>query len=525
MGVLASFAAAISAEADSSSQSLAPIKTAAVGQSVAGVDAAGRWVLANEPDGAAGVVFDFDLAAVDADFTPQARITLELEKLPVKRLGENATVERGAIHVLAVDAEGRETLAGSMHVKPGGTVATYPLVVTDAVNAVLARRPAERKLRLAIRLAGKPIPFEVYALPATAPSLEIASSANWTDDHDKRVSSVLRGVEVYREACLPLTEDPMQEVELKLLYPVRKVTEMIVLATGEHLQEGRDWVVRDGRVVLPVGSRAPVQVASEFFLVARKDSEGSSTEVRSAVKLMPGSWYHERQIEVSYEPLRRDWTWPKRLSSLEQLPRTQERLRAKLPLLVILFGDSISEGFDASGRNGVWPYQPGYGDLVIRKLRQVYGAPITFMNHARAGGTSAHATTQVDAQVAWFKPDLVLLAYGMNDRSEQRRVAHRENLEKIIDAVRVRSPETEFVIITPMVNNPKQATGLDPVKFIRDEALRIDRPGVALVDMTSTQISLLERKDYLDLSGNGANHPNDFLHRIYAQRVLEVLIP
>ena len=91
--------------------------------------------------------------------------------------------------------------------------------------------------------------------------------------------------------------------------------------------------------------------------------------------------------------------------------------------------------------------------------------------------------------------------------------------------VRARSPRTEFVVITPMLNNPRQPAGLDPVKFIRDEARKISLPGVAFVDVTSTELAMLERKDYLDLSGNGANHPNDFLMRIYAQRVLEVLAP
>ena len=60
---------------------------------------------------------------------------------------------------------------------------------------------------------------------------------------------------------------------------------------------------------------------------------------------------------------------------------------------------------------------------------------------------------------------------------------------------------------------------------VRDEALKISLPGVAFVDMTTTQVEALRHKDYLDLSGNGANHPNDFLHRLYAQRVLEVLAP
>lgn len=515
----------VPAHAVSLFQSVAPIRTAAIGTSVPGTNAPGRLVLANEPAAAAGVCFDFDLGGVTPEATPLARLTLVLEKLPVERPGQSASVERGAIHVFAVAADGRETLAGSTHVKPGDATTRYPVDVTDAVNALLARPAAERKFRLAIRLVGKPVAYEVYALAPKLPSLEIAAAGGWTDDWERRLASVVRGTEVYREACLPLTEDRSKEVELKLLYPVKKVFEMIALGTGDPLQEGRDWVVRDGRVFLPPGSRAPVQLASEFFTTSRKEEDGTTTMVRNAIKQVGGRWYHERQLEVSYEPAARDWTWPAAHSSLEQLPRTQRLLLTKSPVTVVLFGDSISEGYDSSGRSGVWPYQPGYGDLVARQLRKVYGAPLTFMNHARAGGSSEHATTQVDAQVAWFKPDLVLLAYGMNDRTEERRIAYRENLEKIIDAVRARSPETEFLVITPMLNNPKQPTGLDPVKYIRDEALRVMRTGVAFVDITSTELAMLERKDYLDLSGNGVNHPNDFMQRIYAQRVLEVLAP
>lgn len=496
-----------------------------VGGAVPGADVPGRLVLANEPAASAGVMLAFDLSGITARVTPLARIGLELEKLKVQRPGESATVERGALHVFVVAADGTERLAGSTHVKPGGNVNTYVVDVTDAVSAVLAERGADKKINLAVRLTGKPASYEVYALPAARPILEIASAEGWVDDWPCLVTPIVSGTVVYRESCIAIADHRNEEVPLRLLYPAKKISEVIALGTHERLQEGRDWVLRDGRVVLPPGSHAPVQLAAEFFLAPRKEKDGSTKLVRSAIKLVGGPWYHERQIEVSYEPAVRDWTWPAALSSLEQLPRTRKLLGAKSPLTVVLFGDSISEGFDSSGRNGVWPYQPAYGELVMRQLRKVYQAPITFMNHARAGGTSLHAATQVDSQVAWFKPDLVLLAYGMNDRSEARRVAYRENLEKIIDAVRARSPETEFVVITPMLNNPKQPTGLDPVKFIRDEALRVARPGVAFVDVTSTQLAMLERKDYLDLSGNGANHPNDFLHRIYAQRILEVLTP
>lgn len=528
LGVFAVLASvlALRVEARSDLVALQPAAVSRTGAAVPGVEAPGRIVLSNEPGGAAGVVLEYDLGAFADGVTPLARLKLvDLEKLKVKRPGEKASVERGAIHVFAVQPDGREVLAGSTHLKPAGSTVSYFIDVTEAANAVLARPAAERKLRLAVRLTGKPAAYEVYALTVGAPALELASPADWTDDAEKRVTSLLHGPEVYREACLPLAPAAGQEVALRLLYPARKVTEVIALDTGERLQEGRDWVLRDGRVILPPGTRAPVQVDAEFFLTERKEKDGTTKTVRTTVKLVSGSWYHERQLEVSYEPAARDWSWPAPRSTLADLPRTQKRLATKAPLTVVLFGDSISEGFDASGKNAVWPYQSGYGELVARQLRRVYGAPITFMNHARAGGTSAHALTQVDAQVAWFKPDLVLLAYGMNDRADARRVAYKENLEKIIAAVRARAPEAEFVVITPMLNNPKQPTGLDPVKFIRDEALSLQLPGVAFVDVTSAQLALLERKDYLDLSGNGANHPNDFLMRIYAQRVLEVLAP
>ena len=501
-------------------------RVTAIGSPVPGADASKRHLLANEPGALTGVELEFDLQTVVARATPLARLQLGgVEKVKVSRPGQSAGVERGALHVFLRADDGGETLAGSLPVKPGGNVNSYMLDITDAINTCLTRSSATRTVRLVVRLTGKPSPFEVYQLPEAPPTLHVASADGWINDEQRRVAPITSGDVVYREACLPLTESPEKELVVPLLYPVRRIIEVIHLERGESLQEGRDWIVREGRLVLPVGSHAPVQRSSEFFLSPRKEKTGETTRVRSAIKLVGDGWYHARQMEVTYEPAVRDWTWPAARSTLDQLPRTRARLQSKDPLTVILFGDSISAGYNASRVDGVWPYQPGYGELVARRLGEVYGSRITWMNHARAGGTSAHALTQADAQVAWFKPHLVLLAFGMNDRSPERRVAQRDNLEKIIDLVRARSPETEFLVITPMLNNPVQPTGLDPVRFIRDEQLKIARPGVGFVDVTSTHLAMIQRKSYLDLSGNGANHPNDFLLRVYAQRILEVLLP
>ena len=36
---------------------------------------------------------------------------------------------------------------------------------------------------------------------------------------------------------------------------------------------------------------------------------------------------------------------------------------------------------------------------------------------------------------------------------------------------------------------------------------------------------LPERKNYESITGNNINHPNDYIHRIYAKMALEVLLP
>lgn len=41
--------------------------------------------------------------------------------------------------------------------------------------------------------------------------------------------------------------------------------------------------------------------------------------------------------------------------------------------------------------------------------------------------------------------------------------------------------------------------------------------GVALADVQSVQKRLMERKRYVDMTGNWLNHPNDYLARIHAQ--------
>jgi lysophospholipase L1-like esterase len=485
-------------------------------------------VLANEPaNGAAGLLFEFDLEAVAQTSTPLAVFQLgDLEKEKVKRPGEKAATGRGAVHILV--QPGGE-LAGSTPVKPAGIALPYAIDVTRAVSDALAQPAGQRKLRLEARITGGPAYYEVYRLlPGTnnaPPTLEIASPANWTNDWAQRLQPIARGPLVYREACLPIAESRDQELTLPLLYPAKKIVEVIHNGTGEKLRSGRDWVLRDGKLVLPLGSHAPVQLAAEFFMAPHKETNGTTRMLHTQVRLMEGTWYHQRQMEVTYEPAARDWQLPAAVSSPKALPRLQKLLATKAPIKLLAFGDSISLGGNASKVQGTWPYQPAFGELVAWAIERQSGSKVTFMNHSRGGAGAVFGASQAAAQVGWFKPDVVLLHYGMNDRRDERRATYQAAMEQIIDTVRKDSPDTEFILVTSIVNNPKQPTGLGPIQDIRDRALKISRPGLAFVDFTSTHLELLKHKNYLDTSGNGANHPNDLIHRLYAQRILEVILP
>jgi lysophospholipase L1-like esterase len=504
------------------------VKVEQQGELPTGVSSDAGAVLANETEAARCTVrLEFDLNSVFQDVTPLARLKVDdIARVKAKRPGQAISKGHGVLHAFAGEGNQRR-LVGSTPMKTSSLATPYVIDLTDIVNEVLAKSSGEKSLRFELVLDGTPAPFEIFTLSEhkNPPVLEIASSNRWTDDWQRRIAPITSGEIVYRESCLPLTATPNAEVPLKLLYPAGHIVGIIDNSTGKRLMEGRDWILRDGTLVLPVGSHAPIQIEKDFFTVTKPGSDGKVTATPSAIRLVEGTWYHERQIEVSYEPAKRDLAFAPPIDTIDALPRLKKRLAAKQPVRLVLFGDSISIGGNASKFQSAWSYQPCFGELVARQLHKHYRAPIEFMNHSRGGATSGYGVEQADSQVAWFKPDLVIVAYGMNDRTDDRRSKYRENLEQIIDIIRKRSPETEFLLVTSMLNNPVQPPGLEPILFLRGEALSISRPGLAHADVAIAHQAMLERKNYLDLSGNGINHPNDFLHRVYAQRILEVLTP
>jgi len=244
---------------------------------------------------------------------------------------------------------------------------------------------------------------------------------------------------------------------------------------------------------------------------------------REAVAAAEGHLTHGRTVAVTYTRSLDQWRGFVPAYAGVELPRVTQRQRRREPLTICLTGDSISEGYDASGFHGLAPFQPPFAALVTLALQQQTGAPIQLRNYGTAGWTTADALWDTDRIVA-ANPDLVIVAFGMNDAMYAEADEYGANVSSLVARVRADAAQTEFILVSPMLPTP-ECDWLVHSRFTeyREVLAEMTGSGVALADLTRLWTDVLARKDPHDLSGNGWNHPNDFGHRLYAQTILAAL--
>jgi len=368
----------------------------------------------------------------------------------------------------------------------------------------------------------------VVASQAVSPGAAADDSAKTWDFSPAQLRPFWLSTTMHGESVL-FIQDPGDSLpRAALLVPPTRILSVCSSSGAVTYQEGRDYVWKPGtqEIVLPPGSaigfkspqdlRRPAK--SQRFVLTHRDGNGE-------ILFGGGHEYHDMQTTVTYEHAPDAWSGPRPSFAGERLPRTIERLRNKRPLTIALLGDSISTGCNASGWAKTAPFQPPYQDLLVLNLRAVYGAPVTLQNLAVGGTDTAWGLANI-GPVIQAQPDLVILAFGMNDAAGRLAPEYQANIRAMIDTVSKSCPEAEFILVASMLGN-KDWTALRHERFpqYRDALAELCRPGVALADMTSLWTELLVHKQDWDLTGNGVNHPNDFGHRLYAQVLSALLIP
>jgi len=332
-----------------------------------------------------------------------------------------------------------------------------------------------------------------------------------------------------RESVLFIQREGEAQASARLLFKPEKIIS-VSSATGEiAFESGTDFHFDEATATLRLvaGSRVPFKTTAELYPAANSKAPKIGHKVgdpKTHLLFGEGTFYHRLQVEVAYSFAAGQWKGYVPEFAASVLPRTLKKLQEGKPLTICLSGDSISQGYNATGFTKAPPFCPPYGELVARGLEKKYGSKINFKNFAIAGWSAGNGVKDVKKVMA-ENPDLVLIAYGMNDVGGRNTDGYKANIQTIINEVRKTSPDAEFILVASMLGNPEwSALAMDFFPKYRDALKQLCGPGVALADMTALCEELLKRKNFHDLTGNGVNHPNDFGHRLYAQTILALLI-
>ncbi|MFN0018733.1 MAG: SGNH/GDSL hydrolase family protein [Pirellulaceae bacterium] len=335
-----------------------------------------------------------------------------------------------------------------------------------------------------------------------------------------------RGTTMHGESVLFIREGE-GGAKAKLLLTPTKILKVTSSSEETVYESGKDYVWQPGskEIVLPAGSRIIWKTPQDLRRPAKSQKYNlTHRDGNGEVFFGATHEYHDMQTLVTYEHQKADWKKPTFASPSKELPKTIKLLAEKKTLKIALLGDSISTGCNASGWAKVAPYQPPFQDLLVLQLEHAYGAKVTLENVA-VGGTNTDWGVANIGKVIDAKPDLVILALGMNDSSGRPAKDYQAKTQTMIAAVKKALPEAEIILVATMLGN-KDWVALKQELFpqYRDALASLCEPGIALADMTSVWTEMLRHKQDWDLTGNGVNHPNDFGHRVYAQVLSAMLI-
>ena len=313
----------------------------------------------------------------------------------------------------------------------------------------------------------------------------------------------------------------------------------------QEYQEGADYVVEGKRIVLTENSAIqpfPNETYSPHYADSKTDWLKCSKDSTRYIAV-DGS-VRQHQIAVTYTHSD-SWTGTIPQSEIDRLPKTKNKLENKEALNIVFYGDSITAGWEASGvdeypldvntlqefhfTSNTPPYCPAWASLVTQQLRKAYGYDdITYVNRGAGGSYSVWGKNNAAALVNPCKPDLVVIAFGMNQVGTSGKDIAADVLS-IIQTVAAENPDCEYVIVSCMEANTECASFFGHQLAAQEKAYYDLRDketdyAIAIAPVHTMFADLYANgKIYIDITGNNLNHPNDFSIRMYAQTIAAVL--
>jgi lysophospholipase L1-like esterase len=323
------------------------------------------------------------------------------------------------------------------------------------------------------------------------------------------MAPVWHGAKVVDESVLLLSTGGAAPTG-KLLFAPRRILSVKGSSLETTYAEGRDFSVDGDRIVGAPGSKIPTM----------KDSDFPKGEY-------PWMSLIGKHVVVTYEH-DDSWTGPIQPFEGDRLPHTIRKLERRRPLTIVALGDSITLGINVSGYREEPPYMPVWPDLFAWQLKKTFASGrIKLFNVALGGMTSQWGRDNAKDAVASLNPDLVLIAFGMNDFWSISPDEFRANIQATMQTVRLRRPNAEFILVSSIRFDPaytSEAVYVGHITSYREVLKSLVGPGVALLDLMSLSEYLYKAKGAKDLLADPM-HPDDFFARLFAQFLVQMVTP
>ena len=369
------------------------------------------------------------------------------------------------------------------------------------------------------------------------------------DDYKNAMSAPYwKGNVMYNELSLPILYEN-GEVYAKLYYTPTKVFAVKDQKLEKTYEEGKDYVVdkENKKLVIPKGSSIPA-------LYEKADEGENPPEGFAYTTGMPNNidlytiwnlgtgnfvytesaYFYGKYLSVSYAYDVEDLdTSVFAKYDATTLTAVRNKLKNGEEISLVTIGDSITEGCSSTGDNlHVAPNTPCYAKQVKTELERVYGAKVKLTNLGK-GGSESKWPLSGEGSAALGKakeaaPDLCIIAYGMNDSSSKvSPVAYDDNIRSIIREIKNVSENCEFILVNSFPCNPlyeRDATLFDGyLKKLNKIAAEDEGGHIVVADMQKVGKYYMQTKKYCEISSSNVNHPNDFLHRVYAMNIVSTI--
>lgn len=332
---------------------------------------------------------------------------------------------------------------------------------------------------------------------------------------------------------------------IQLLYNIEKIFTVRSADLKTLYYEGEDYRIANGKLEIIKGGRIKIMPYSTYCYtgapkkgdVEAKDGFNYYWNDMMYNKTANDGGIVEYDISVTYR--HNTDTLPINIPVFDRrkLISFRKKVLEGQNVVVTSLGDSITFGCSASANKpeGAWgAAAPGYSKMVCDYIAKAYKLKLTHNNLAVSGMSSDWGLTQINA-VCNTNPDLVILAFGANDAVYGERSAHEDskkfasNIRKIVDGIHKGNPDTQIVVVTTCRCNQKWILS-HRCEFSTDIIDEFhDDEYVTVADVTKLDKELTGelqdngRKSYQDITGSNTNHPNDYMHRLYAQVVIRAI--